>query len=266
MASASCWQLVTRSGHSTQRTKDRNRTPPGTWATAGITTRAQTFDPRRVAIDSTASISSFRTRQYDPATGTWLQEDHAGLAGGINLYQYNGNDPNSFSDPFGVCPKDAGGDGKTDSFEDCPTLSSGWFANRANSSKGSALINNVGGVISSCFESEKCVGVGLLLIPGGSAGLTVEDAEESSPLLGNNPQPGSGSNPRINTDLPGGSATAKSIFRNMTKGTEIEQTTARGTIRRTASNGITIRFNQDGSVRLDLPRGPTGSETIHFNP
>jgi RHS repeat-associated protein len=77
---------------------------PGTWATAGITTRAQTFDPRRVAIDSTANVSSFRTRQYDPGTGSWLQEDHAGLTGGVNLYQYNGNDPNSFSDPFGLCP------------------------------------------------------------------------------------------------------------------------------------------------------------------
>ncbi len=74
----------------------------GTWATSGITQRAQTFDPRRLATDTTSAISSFRTRQYDPATGSWLQEDHAGLAGGTNLYEYNGNDPNSFRDPVGL--------------------------------------------------------------------------------------------------------------------------------------------------------------------
>jgi RHS repeat-associated protein len=77
---------------------------PGTWATAGMTSHAQTFDPQRLSSDSGA-ISSFRTRQYDPGTGTWLQEDHAGLAGGVNLYEYNGNDPNSFRDPTGTCPR-----------------------------------------------------------------------------------------------------------------------------------------------------------------
>ena len=76
---------------------------PGTWVTSGLTTRAQTFDPRRWTTDSgNLALSTFRTRQYDPATGSWLQEDHAGVAGGINLYQYNRNDPNSFGDPFGL--------------------------------------------------------------------------------------------------------------------------------------------------------------------
>ena len=61
--------------------------------------------PRRWATPGQSdTISTFRTRQYDPATGVWLQEDPVGLAGGINLYRYNGNDPNSFSDPFGLCP------------------------------------------------------------------------------------------------------------------------------------------------------------------
>jgi RHS repeat-associated protein len=76
---------------------------PGTWVTSGLTTRAQTFDPRRWTTDSgNLALSTFRTRQYDPATGVWLQEDPIGLAGGVNLYQYNGNDPNSFADPFGL--------------------------------------------------------------------------------------------------------------------------------------------------------------------
>jgi RHS repeat-associated protein len=76
----------------------------GIWNSSGLTGRATSFDPRRQATAGPIdTISSFRTRQYDPATGKWLQEDHAGLAGGVNLYEYNGNDPNSFRDPFGLC-------------------------------------------------------------------------------------------------------------------------------------------------------------------
>jgi RHS repeat-associated protein len=82
----------------------------GSWVTGGLTARAQTFSAQRWTTDSNVpAVSTFRTRQYDPQTGAWLQEDHIGLAGGINLYQYNGNDPNSRSDPFGtiVCFDDA---------------------------------------------------------------------------------------------------------------------------------------------------------------
>ncbi len=74
----------------------------GPWG-SGITARSQTFSPSRWAtVISNDTVSTFRTRQYDPATGKWLQEDPIGIAGGINLYQYNRNDPNSFGDPFGL--------------------------------------------------------------------------------------------------------------------------------------------------------------------
>ncbi|HEX3927561.1 MAG TPA: RHS repeat-associated core domain-containing protein [Gemmatimonadales bacterium] len=78
----------------------------GPWGSSGTTSRAQTFGPARWAVDTGAlgGISSFRNRQYDPGTGRWLQEDPAGLGGGVNLYQYNGNNPASFSDPFGLDP------------------------------------------------------------------------------------------------------------------------------------------------------------------
>jgi hypothetical protein len=41
------------------------------------------------------------------------------LAGGVNLYSYAGNNPVSFDDPFGLCPKDVGGDDKSASVDDC---------------------------------------------------------------------------------------------------------------------------------------------------
>jgi RHS repeat-associated protein len=77
----------------------------GLWNSSGLTSHAQSFNPRRWATPGGIdTISTFRSRQYDPATGKWLQEDPIGIAGGVNLYGYNGNDPNSFGDPFGLCP------------------------------------------------------------------------------------------------------------------------------------------------------------------
>jgi uncharacterized protein RhaS with RHS repeats len=40
---------------------------------------------------------------YDPQTGRFLSQDPIGLAGGVNLYAYAGNNPSSYSDPFGLC-------------------------------------------------------------------------------------------------------------------------------------------------------------------
>jgi len=87
---------------------------------------------------------------------------------------------------------------------------------------------------------------------------------ETKPLLGQNPR---ATNNRTNTDLPGGRSTAKSIFRNLTRGQKItEDLTPNKSVMRRAEDGARIRFNGDGSTRLDLPgRGtrPNG-ETIHF--
>ena len=46
-----------------------------------------------------------RNRWYDPQTGRFLTQDPIGLAGGVNLDAYAGNNPISFSDPFGLCTK-----------------------------------------------------------------------------------------------------------------------------------------------------------------
>ena len=108
-----------------------------------------------------------------------------------------------------------------------------------------------------------------LFIPGVTGlGLGIRAVNNSStatkPLLGNNPRV---TTFRTNTDLLGGKTTAKSIFRNQTKGQKVEQFQDKnGTIRRRTENGIQIRMNSNGSTRLDLPgRGarPNG-ETVHF--
>ena len=47
---------------------------------------------------------NFRARWYDPAAGRWLSKDPIGLAGGLNLYEFCGNDPANFIDCSG-CKK-----------------------------------------------------------------------------------------------------------------------------------------------------------------
>lgn len=52
------------------------------------------------------SISLPEAAWYDPLTGRFLTQDPIGLAGGVNLYAYAGNNPIAFSDPFGLCPEE----------------------------------------------------------------------------------------------------------------------------------------------------------------
>jgi YD repeat-containing protein len=70
---------------------------------AGGISTASTFGATRPIGASAPGISYFRNRMYDQATGRFTQEDPAGLAGGVNLYQYSGNSPPNFTDPFGLC-------------------------------------------------------------------------------------------------------------------------------------------------------------------
>jgi RHS repeat-associated protein len=52
--------------------------------------------------NATGGFTYLRNRWYDPKTGRFLTQDPIGLAGGVNLYSYAGNDPASFGDPFGL--------------------------------------------------------------------------------------------------------------------------------------------------------------------
>ncbi|HWP38704.1 MAG TPA: RHS repeat-associated core domain-containing protein [Gemmatimonadales bacterium] len=75
---------------------------------AGGTRNATTFAPQRNDDPSMYNMSFFRNRFYDQQTGRWTQEDPIGVAGGTNLYAYVGNNPVTFTDPFGLCEKIAG--------------------------------------------------------------------------------------------------------------------------------------------------------------
>jgi RHS repeat-associated protein len=49
-----------------------------------------------------AEVYYMRARWYEPKTGRFLSEDPIGLAGGINLYSFAGDDPVNGSDPLGL--------------------------------------------------------------------------------------------------------------------------------------------------------------------
>jgi uncharacterized protein RhaS with RHS repeats len=42
------------------------------------------------------------SREYDPATGRYIESDPIGLEGGMNTYGYGGSNPISTSDPSGL--------------------------------------------------------------------------------------------------------------------------------------------------------------------
>ena len=52
--------------------------------------------------DPDAKLADFRNRWYDPEIGRFISEDPIGLAGGINVYRFVGNNPVSGWDPFGL--------------------------------------------------------------------------------------------------------------------------------------------------------------------
>lgn len=60
------------------------------------------------AAEASGGLLYMRNRWYDPNSGRFTQEDPVGFAGGINLYAYAGNDPVTYSDPFGLleCSRD----------------------------------------------------------------------------------------------------------------------------------------------------------------
>jgi RHS repeat-associated protein len=71
---------------------------------AGSITASRTFENSRGESPQVPSLSFYRNRYYDQQTGRWTQEDPIGIAGGVNLYGYVGNNPVAYTDPFGLKP------------------------------------------------------------------------------------------------------------------------------------------------------------------
>jgi RHS repeat-associated protein len=69
---------------------------------AGSVASAFQFGARE--LDEETGLYYNRARYYDPRLGRFVSEDPIGLAGGINLYAYAGNDPVNNTDPFGLDP------------------------------------------------------------------------------------------------------------------------------------------------------------------
>ena len=62
--------------------------------------------------DSAIGIYYDQARNYNPATGRFLQQDPLGLAAGdVNVYRYVGNNPATLTDPSGLRPAVAQGTG-----------------------------------------------------------------------------------------------------------------------------------------------------------
>jgi RHS repeat-associated protein len=103
-----------------------------------------------------------RHRYYDPASGRFTQPDPIGIAGGLNSYAYANGDPVNNRDPFGLCPKDVGGDGKSERLDDCEKGTSGYYAYTVAEGEGT-VVNTVLGLGASCGESAYCEGAAIAL-------------------------------------------------------------------------------------------------------
>jgi RHS repeat-associated protein len=74
--------------------------PFGAAALAGIDTNAFQFTGRE---NDGTGLYYYRARYYHPGLARFITEDPLRSAHGTNLYQYAGDSPLQFSDPFGLC-------------------------------------------------------------------------------------------------------------------------------------------------------------------
>lgn len=66
---------------------------PGDWHDVGSSPHNWVYLHQGGRLDTSAGLYEFRHREYDPTLGTWVQQDPAGYADELNLYQYGSNNP-----------------------------------------------------------------------------------------------------------------------------------------------------------------------------
>jgi RHS repeat-associated protein len=75
--------------------------PYGVTTSAGAATTNTYQFTGRENDGTTAGLMYYRARYYNPAWGRFVSEDPIGVAGGVNLYGYVGEQPTGAVDPFG---------------------------------------------------------------------------------------------------------------------------------------------------------------------
>lgn len=150
--------------------------PFGNISITGTTNNTYTYTGRET---DGLGLYFYRARYYNPATGRFISEDPIGFAGGeMALYAYAGDDPISYSDPFGLDknpPPHAPNNGKPDTpafrqlRENAQELQSqvnhpfAWNGPQMTGAKIGALIGITGNAIAGCAG-------GVLLAPEGAVG------------------------------------------------------------------------------------------------
>ncbi len=151
--------------------------PAGDWKYAGATSAANTFSGDRQSPPNLPSISLFRNRVYDQQTGRWTQEDPIGIAGGLNQYRFNGNNPVAYTDPFGLCTDP--GDPKCSSAQRAVNAFKSWVNDKVQRVIGAAAA--VGGFLQRAGKAvakEAAIQGALLLVTGGE-GNAIEITERA---------------------------------------------------------------------------------------